>query len=153
MLKRRRWHRYIQVLYVLGWLAKQNGKNYCYPSQDKILWLLYEKYNISYSRRHLNRILKLLEDAGFIKRKRRHKKGKNGGIEFNSTLYLLTSKAFKLLGRSGVFLKPFLLPLSEKLKDATEKNKEQFDPFSLPQEEYIRYMAEQFEKRRQLGLD
>ena len=144
MLKSKRWHRYVQVLYILGWLAKQNGKNYCYPSQDKICELLEKKYNIKYSRRHLNRILDLLQENGFFKRIRRHKKGKNGGIQFNSTLYLLTSKCFRLLGKMGFFLKSFVQKITKTLQECTEQEKPGFDPFSLPPDEYIRWLKKQY---------
>lgn len=149
MLRKSRWHRYIQVLYVLGWLAKQNGKNYCYPSQDKICELLQKRYNIKYSRRHLNRILNLLEENGFFKRMRRHKKGNNGGIQFNSTLYLLTSKCFKILGKTGFFLKSFVQKMTKKLKEATEAGKKEFDPFSLPPDQYIEFLKNLYRRKRE----
>jgi len=59
---------------VIGYLSKASGKNYCFPSQEKILKLLDRFYNVVIKRRQLNYILAYLEKEEFIQRKRRLKK-------------------------------------------------------------------------------
>jgi len=148
-IRKDRWHRYLQVLAVLAYLAKQNGKNYCYPSQEKILQLLEQKYGVKYSRSHLNRILNLLEYLKFFKRVRRHRRGAGGGIVFNSTLYLLTSKAFKIIGKFAFYLKDFVLSSKEKVKAAVENVKQAFDPLAITPEMKAK-AAERFRKIREM---
>jgi len=126
MIDPKRVHRYLQVLAVLGYLCRLHGRNYCFPSQEKIIKLLKEKYGVSYCRRHLNRILNAFEYGGYFKRIRRMQKGKDGGLVRNSTLYLLTSKAFKVLGKMGLFLKNFILEgirtIKEEVKNIAHGN-------------------------------
>jgi hypothetical protein len=59
----------------------------------KILELLKIHYDISISRRTLNRWLAFLEGEGYIFRTRRHSRGKEGQIHFQSTLYHFGKKA------------------------------------------------------------
>ena len=84
---------------VIGYLSKQNGKNYCYPSQEKILKLLEKFYGVLIKRRQLNYVLAYLEKENFIERKRRLKKSKDGKLVFNTTLYWLKEKAWKGLAK------------------------------------------------------
>lgn len=70
---------------------------YPFPSQEKILQLLIEKHGIRISRRHLNRILARLEQAGWLIRQRRFKRLPHGGEIITSTIYILTQKAWQLL--------------------------------------------------------
>ena len=85
------------VMMTLFGVSKTYGKRYCYPSQKKVLELLERYHDFGISRRTLNRDLRELEDEGFIKRIRRHRRLKSGGILFSSTLYKFTVKAFKYL--------------------------------------------------------
>ena len=87
----------LQLLHALYAIAAKYGKSYCYPSQDKILELLKNHYDISISRRTLNRWLAFLEGEGYIFRTRRHTRGTDGEISFKSTLYRFGKKALRLL--------------------------------------------------------
>jgi hypothetical protein len=87
----------LQLLHLLYAVLAKYGKSYCYPSQEKILELLKTHYDISISRRTLNRWLAFLEGQGYIIRTRRHSRGRDGLIHFQSTLYTFGKKALKLL--------------------------------------------------------
>jgi hypothetical protein len=86
----------IAILTTLYGLARFHGKHYCIPSQDKILQLL-TPYFGRRSRRSLNYQLRRLEDAGWLKRRRRHRYIQGRGWCFKSTLYTFTRKALKWL--------------------------------------------------------
>jgi hypothetical protein len=87
----------LQLLHALYAIAAKYGKSYCFPSQEKILELLKNHYDISISRRTLNRWLAFLEGEGYLFRTRRHSRGKDGQIHFQSTLYHFGKKALRLL--------------------------------------------------------
>ena len=93
-----------KILEIFLYLCSQSGKDYCWPSQEKIIEILDQVHQISISRRTLNYHLRALEDHGFIRRIRRIKRGKNGQIEFHSTLYCLLDKARKLLKKLMRFI-------------------------------------------------
>lgn len=110
---------------VIGYLSKSSGKNYCYPSQEKILKLLERFYNVCIKRRQLNYILAHLEKENFIQRKRRLKKSKDGKIIFNTTLYWLKEKAwvqlskvFNVIKRTGLKIKSLYDRKKEKEKES-----------------------------------
>jgi len=110
---------------VIGYLSKTSGKNYCYPSQKKILILLERFYNVCIKRRQLNYILAHLEKEEFISRKRRLKKGEDGKIIFNTTLYWLKEKAwvqlskvFNVIKRTGLKIKSLYDRKKEKEKES-----------------------------------
>lgn len=84
---------------VISGLSGHHGKNYCYPSQEKILELL-AYLGRKMSRRTLNRHLNALVRDGWIKRVRRHRTGPSG-MEFHSSLYTLTRRAFRWLAGMG----------------------------------------------------
>jgi hypothetical protein len=98
----------LQLLHALYAIAAKYGKSYCYPSQEKILELLKEHYDISISRRTLNRWLAFLEGEGYIFRTRRHSRGKDGQIHFQSTLYRFGKKALRLLKKIAYPLRKLL---------------------------------------------
>jgi hypothetical protein len=85
------------VLYTLLAVAKSHKKPYCYPSQEHICKLVVKFYKIRMSRRTLNRVLNSMTEKKIITRVRRHKMLKTGGIQFASTLYKFTGKAFNYL--------------------------------------------------------
>ena len=85
------------IIFVLLGLARNHNKTYCFPSQRTILRLLKKFYQVTISRRHLNRILKILEAEGILERIRRLRKGIEGKIVFCSTLYKFKGKLFNLL--------------------------------------------------------
>jgi len=83
----------------INYLARANKKDYCYPSQEKMLEILTNFYSVMIRRRQLNYILKFLEKEGFITRRRRLKKSKEGKLVFNTTLYRLKKKSLKNLAK------------------------------------------------------
>jgi hypothetical protein len=98
----------LQLLHALYAIAAKYGKSYCYPSQEKILELLKTHYDISISRRTLNRWLAFLEGEGYLFRTRRHSRGKDGQIHFQSTLYRFGKKALRLLKKMAYPLRKLL---------------------------------------------
>lgn len=109
---------------VIGYLSRASGKNYCFPSQEKILKLLERFYGVCIKRRQLNYILAYLEKEEFISRKRRLKEGSDGKIIFNTTLYWLKQKAwvklakvFNVIKRTGLKLKSLYDRQKEKEKE------------------------------------
>ena len=98
----------LQLLHALYAIAAKYGKTYCYPSQEKLLELLKTHYDISISRRTLNRWLAFLEGEGYIFRTRRHSQGTNGGVSFKSTLYRFGKKALRLLKKIAYPLRKLL---------------------------------------------
>jgi hypothetical protein len=98
----------LQLLHALYAIAAKYGKSYCYPSQEKLLELLKTHYDISISRRTLNRWLSFLEGEGYIFRTRRHSQGINGGVSFKSTLYRFSKKALRLLKKIAYPLRKLL---------------------------------------------
>ena len=98
----------LQLLHALYAIAAKYGKSYCFPSQEKILELLEDHYDIAISRRTLNRWLAFLEGEGYIFRTRRHSRGKDGQIHFQSTLYRFGKKALRLLKKIAYPLRKLL---------------------------------------------
>jgi len=86
-----------RILETFFYLCQQSKKDYCWPSQLRLIEILNTVHGISISRRTLNYHLKALETNGFIRRIRRIKRGEKGQISFNSTLYCLLNKAKKVL--------------------------------------------------------
>jgi len=87
------------ILNTLDAIQKKHGKGYCYPTQDTILRLLRKYHHLEISIRTLNRWLRKMEDQGYIQRKRRVRLLSDGYLQFASTLYTLTRKAYKFVGR------------------------------------------------------
>ena len=85
------------ILTYLISLCKFYKKGYCFPSQTKILSILKKDFNYTCSRRTLNYHLKRLVEQGFIKRIRRHTKGKDGNLVFRSTCYIILRKAYNFI--------------------------------------------------------
>lgn len=90
------------VVLTLFKIMEKNKKDYCFPSQKKILELLDIRQNIKQSRATLNRWLRVIEDAGYIVRRRRIKRDPVHGMMFKSSLYFMTLKGLHLLKRMGV---------------------------------------------------
>lgn len=87
------------IVLIIGGLAKKFGKNYCFPSQEKLLYLLNRFYGVSICRRTLNYHLSRLTTGGYIHRKRRITKGRDGVLLFKSTLYFLCKQAMRWIAR------------------------------------------------------
>lgn len=86
------------ILATFGELSRRAGKGYCYPSQRTILKLVERFYDVSKSRRTLNRRLSFLESSGYFVRIRRMKRGPDGSLVMRSTLYKLKGKFFRYMG-------------------------------------------------------
>jgi hypothetical protein len=91
----------VAIIRTLAGVGLSHKKPYCYPSQVTILGLLDQYHGLSMSRRTLNRHLKVLEVCGFFERVRRHRKGADGKILFNSTLYKFKGKLFRFMASLG----------------------------------------------------
>jgi DNA-binding transcriptional ArsR family regulator len=113
------------VLYALFGVAKKYDKGYCYPTQNHIVHLVQKYEKISMSRRTLCRVLKKLEEQGYIKRQRRHTHRSDGSLWLRSTLYRLKKRAYIFLGqlRSLVsrLLAPFAVPKMAQYSSQSEK--------------------------------
>jgi len=90
------------VVLTLYKIMDKYKKDYCFPSQKKLLELLDIRQDIQQSRATLNRWLRVIEDAGYIVRRRRIKRHPLYGTVFKSTLYFMTLKGLHLLKRMGV---------------------------------------------------
>jgi len=119
------------VLCTINGLNRKYGKNYCYPSQNKLLGLMKNFYDVTRSRATLNRWLRVLEDEGFIKRVRRHTKDKTRGYIFKSSLYSITLKGYKKLRSMGIDVFSQIKEIGEKMFRSKKKSaadfKEQLD--------------------------
>lgn len=103
------------ILCTINGINRKYGKNYCYPSQNRLLLLMKEFYQVKRSRATLNRWLRVMEDEGFIKRVRRHTKDKIRGYIFKSTLYSITHKGYLKLRATGVDVFKQLKEIREKM--------------------------------------
>jgi len=90
------------VVLTLFKIMDKYGKDYCFPTQKKLLELLDIRQDIQQSRATLNRWLRVIEDTGYIVRRRRIKRHPIYGTVFKSTLYFMTLKGLHLLKRMGV---------------------------------------------------
>lgn len=89
----------LPVLSILSGLSRHFGKNYCYPSQNKLLALLAERLGVFMSIASLNRHLRVIVADGFIKRTRRIRRDPVKGLLFLSTLYEISRKGYGLMAR------------------------------------------------------
>ena len=87
------------LLLCINYLCGRGSKAYAYPTQQSILSLMAKYYHVSISRRTLCRWMASLEDAGYIRRIRRIRRGLGGRPEYTSTLYILPAKARQLIRR------------------------------------------------------
>jgi hypothetical protein len=86
-----------KILTTLLAIQERYNKPYSFPSQEKILALCHQYYGISRCKRTLNYRLKYLEQQGFIVRKKRIKRLRNGTLKLATTLYFLTTKAYSYI--------------------------------------------------------
>ena len=84
-----------RLVNLLFGLATHHGKLWCYPSQDKLCSLLQRFHGRVMSRRSVNRHLGGLVRDGWLKRTRRHTRGRSGLMEMHSTLYTFTRRAVR----------------------------------------------------------
>ena len=84
-----------RLVNLLFGLATHHSKLWCYPSQDKLCELLARFHGRTMSRRSVNRHLGGLVRDGWLKRVRRHCRGRDGMMEMHSTLYTFTRRAVR----------------------------------------------------------
>lgn len=92
----------LPILGILHGLNVYHGKKYCFPSQNTLLELLKSRHDDKKSKSTLNRHLHVVEGSKYLKRKRRIRRDKKVGMVFQSTLYKITKKGYRLLARFGV---------------------------------------------------
>lgn len=102
------------LLMCLHGVCSKYRKLYCYPSQKKLLELLARYQGEKKSIATLNRWLRAIEDAGFIKRRRRIRRDRKLGMVFKSTLYIITEKGYHLLAKGGLAVWGILKALANK---------------------------------------
>lgn len=116
------------VLPLLHGLGKSFGKDYCYPSQKKILQLVKKRYGCHRCRRSLNYWLAAFTETGLLKRVRRHRNDGALGMIFQSTMYFITLKGYKFLRTLGINvfrdLKAIKSKMAERFKNKYIKGKE-----------------------------
>jgi len=91
----------VAIVRTLAGVGLSHQKPYCYPSQATILTLVGQYHGLKISRRTLNRHLSALEGSGYFERVRRHRKGPDGKLLFNSTLYKFKGKLFRFMHGLG----------------------------------------------------
>lgn len=111
------------ILTVLFKVMSKYSKDYCFPSQRKLIELMDIRRGVKKSRATLNRWLRIIEDEGYIHRKRRIKRDAVQGMIFKSTLYFITIKGCRQLMRAGVDCKWLLIKILNKLKGYPKKAK------------------------------
>jgi len=120
------------VLPLLHGLGKSFGKDYCYPSQKKILQLVKKRYGCERCRRSLNYWLAAFTEAGLLKRVRRHRNDGALGMIFQSTMYFITLRGYKFLRTLGINvfrdLKAIKSKMAELFKSKYIKGKENIKP-------------------------
>lgn len=92
----------LPILTILHGLNCHFNKNYCYPSQLKLMDLLKSRKISEISIATINRHLRAAEEAGYLRRKRRIRKDPRKGIIFMSTLYTIRHAGYVLLSTIGI---------------------------------------------------
>lgn len=92
----------LPILTILHGLNVNFKKNYCYPSQLKIIELLKNRKLCEVSIATINRHLKAAEEAGYLRRRRRIRRDPRKGIVFQSTLYTIRKAGYVMLATIGV---------------------------------------------------
>lgn len=92
----------LPLLVLFHGLSSYHQKKYCYPSQLKIMELLQSRQGLKISIATLNRYLKAVEEAGFIRRIRRIRRDPRKGTVFQSTIYQIKYAGYMLLSKVGV---------------------------------------------------
>lgn len=92
----------LPLLSLVFGLSSYHGKRYCYPAQKKIMDLMWTRSQLKMSIATLNRWLRVVEDEGYIKRQRRMRRDRKLGMVFESTMYFISYKGYRLLYSAGV---------------------------------------------------
>lgn len=94
--------REMSALLCLHGLIRRGGRKYCMPSQESIVKLLARYYSTQIKISQLNVWLLRLEDGGFISRMRRLRRGPDGRLIAQTTLYHIKRAGWRLLKRIGI---------------------------------------------------
>ncbi len=129
------------VLPLLHGLGKSFGKDYCYPSQKKILQLIKIRYSCERCRRTLNYWLAAFTEDGLLKRVQRHRNDGTLGMIFQSTMYFISLKGYKFLRTLGI-------NVFRDLKAIKSKMAERFKSKYIKGKENIKYSGEDPESRQ-----
>lgn len=122
-----------QVLPILYGLNVKYGKKYCFPGQEKILSLLEDFRDLKLSIATINRWLKVLQDEGYIKRKRRTRQDKKLGMVFQSTMYKIRKKGYRRLARIMEGVWDWYYSINGNGENNKKKSKETPEKYSLDQ--------------------
>lgn len=133
------------ILKLLTYLIKKSSKNYCFPSQAKILIILKTQYQTNISRRTLNRHLRKIENDNYIKRIKRISRGPNNQPRFASTIYFIKKKVFSWLKKQAEYLKLIGFSIRTSLDDQkkaawVKAQAEKLQDKRLPAEEALSYL-------------
>lgn len=90
------------LLLTLVKIQRKYGKDYSWPSQEKIIELMDLRQGVRKSRATINRWLRVVTDSKYLIRTRRIRRHPIHGLIFKSTLYKVTIKGYRLLARFGV---------------------------------------------------
>lgn len=127
------------ILPILHGLGKNFGKDYCYPSQNKILNLLKTRVGVNRCRRTLNYWLRAFEDVGLIKRTRRHRHDGTRGMLFNSTMYFISLKGYQFLSKLGIKVFQDLAAIKSKMAEGFKNRYMKGKKFKKPSIELREY--------------
>jgi transposase InsO family protein len=94
-------HPNLQLLHLILNLCTWSGKTYCWPSQAKLVALLWLRHGIRMSVRTLNRHLRALEEQLWLRRRRRHRYDAKHGFTFRSSLYIPCHRAMQRVVRGA----------------------------------------------------
>ena len=97
------------ILLVFHALNTRYKKDYCWPSQKKIIELLAKYRGIKKCRSTLNLWLGEIVKEKYIIRRRRIRRDPQRGMVFKSTMYKITRKGYYFLIRCGVNIPKALL--------------------------------------------
>lgn len=109
------------ILTVLFKIMSKYEKDYCFPSQKKLIELLDIRRGVKKSRATLNRWLRVIEDEGYIYRKRRIKRDAVQGMIFKSTLYFITLKGCHQMTKAGVNCRRLFDRILNKIKGSSKR--------------------------------
>lgn len=114
------------ILVLLLKVQRKYGKDYCWPSQKKILELLEIRQGLKKSRATLNRWLARAQEEKYLLRRRRIKRDRIYGMVFKSSLYKISIKGYRLLSQLGVAVDAEILKYQlwlEEIRPRREKGK------------------------------
>lgn len=91
----------MRIVWALAAIAEKYKRTWAFPTQDKLCSLLFAWYGRKMSRRTINRHLAALEQQGWIRRIRRHRRSADGQLELHSTLYQLSGRTWSAIAGIG----------------------------------------------------